>query len=100
MPCPVQLLFGQTEMDRWDFNLQFTRNKSKNTVGRIRLKSNLLMVYSCVPFGMAIWSMTPVICGWTNYHVIAASSVTCAHTQRDGQDTVSLGETHMDGCNK
>lgn len=32
--------------------------------------------------------------------VIAASSVTCAHTQQDGKYTVALTDPKMDGLNK
>lgn len=32
--------------------------------------------------------------------VIAASSVTCAHTQQDGKYTVALTDPKMDGFNK
>jgi len=33
MPCSAQWLSSQTEMDRWDFNLQVTRNESETTEG-------------------------------------------------------------------
>lgn len=42
MPCPAQWLSGQTEMDRWDFNLQVTQNKSENTEG----ESDCIKIFS------------------------------------------------------
>lgn len=84
-------------MDRWDLYLQVTQN-SKNTEGEyncIKKEKCLISLLPCPFWHGHLVSDSPVL--WMDKLVIAALSVTCAHTQRDGQDTESLGETHMDG---